>query len=160
MFLNEGIFGTFTISADKLYLYFLALLGVLIISYLLGSVNTAIVISKLVYHEDIRTKGSGNAGMTNMLRTYGGKAAVMTLVGDLMKTVIAVFICSIFFGFGYIGGVSIGGTTQGECYLAGLFAVLGHVFPIYYRFKGGKGVLVTSTMALILSPVPFLLLFL
>ena len=125
------------------------------VSYLLGSVNSAIIISKLLYKDDIRKHGSGNAGMTNMLRTYGKGAAALTLLGDMMKTALALLFTGFLLGFNYIGGMS---HLYGYCYLAGLFAVLGHVFPIYYGFKGGKGVLVTATMALILTPVPFLVL--
>ena len=153
--LNTGLLGT----TVELPIYFLCLFGVLLAAYLLGSINSAILISKLIYKEDVRTKGSGNAGMTNMLRTYGKNAALLTLAGDLLKTVIALIIAAIPFGFNYTAGIAIGG-PMGECYLAGLFAVLGHIFPLYYKFRGGKGVLVTSTMALVLTPIPFLLLFL
>ena len=154
MILNDGLLG----SSVQIGIYFGALFGVLLAAYLLGSINSAIVISRVLFHEDIRTRGSGNAGMTNMLRTYGKRAAVLTLVGDLSKTVIALLIAALFFGFNYRGGIAIGGNL-GECYVAGLFAVLGHIFPVYYKFKGGKGVLVTSTMALVLTPIPFLILF-
>ena len=92
-----------------------------------------------------------------MLRTYGKGAAGLTLLGDLMKTVIAIFITAIIFGFNYVGGVSTG---DGVCYIAGLFVVVGHIFPCFYKFKGGKGVLATASMALILSPIPFLILLL
>lgn len=132
-----------------------SLLLVLMAAYLLGSINSAILISRVIYKDDIRKHGSGNGGMTNMLRTFGGKAALLTLVGDLGKTALSIFIAGFIFGFGYVGGISI----QGFNYFAGLFAVLGHIFPLYYGFKGGKGVLVTSTMALILTPVPFVILF-
>ena len=127
---------------------------VLFTAYLLGSINSAILISKLVYHDDIRKHGSGNGGMTNMLRTFGGKAAALTLIGDVSKTAIAILIAAVFYGFGYVAGIAV----NEMCYVAGLFAVLGHIFPLYYGFKGGKGVLVTSTMAMILTPVPFLML--
>ena len=80
----------------------------------------------------------------------------MTLAGDLGKTAISIFLAGFVFGFRYQQGVSI----MPYCYIAGLLAVLGHVFPLYYGFKGGKGVLVTSTMALILTPTPFIILFL
>ena len=128
----------------------------IIISYLLGSINSAIIISKLLYKEDIRTHGSGNAGMTNMLRTYGLRAAALTLVGDMLKTALAILFTGLLLGFHYGKGVSLG---DGYCYMAGLFAVLGHVFPIYYGFKGGKGVLSTATAFLILAPIPFAILF-
>ena len=138
-------------------LIYLGFVIVLIIgSYLLGSINSAIILSKIIYHDDIRKHGSGNAGMTNMLRTYGKGAAGLTLLGDLLKTALAIALGGFLFGFGYVGGISM--ANDGYCYVAGLFAVLGHIFPIYYGFKGGKGVLATATMALILTPVPFLIL--
>lgn len=162
MNLNEGLLyylnSINAISADNFApLYFGLIVAVMAISYLLGSINSAIILSKLIYRDDIRKHGSGNAGMTNMLRTYGKGAAGLTLVGDLMKTVIAIFIAGTVFGFNYVGGVSTG---DGVCYIAGLFVVVGHIFPVFYKFKGGKGVLATASMALILSPIPFLILFL
>lgn len=137
--------------------FFAAVLTVIAVSYLLGSINSAIIVSKLVYHDDVRKHGSGNPGTTNMLRTFGKGAALMTLVGDMAKTALSILFAGFFFGFYYFYGVSM---HDGLCYVAGLFAVLGHVFPIYYRFKGGKGVLSTATMVLILSPLPFLVLIL
>lgn len=128
--------------------------------YLLGSINSAIVISKALYGDDIRKHGSGNAGLTNMLRTYGKKAAGLTLLGDILKTALAIIVGSILGGFGYIGGISLGAYS---CelplnYMAGFFAVIGHILPIYYGFKGGKGVLCTAAMALILTPIEFAIL--
>ncbi len=152
--LNEGLLQYIFDGKIPALALFGSLFLVLLASYLLGSINSAILFSKLVYKEDIRTKGSGNGGMTNMLRSFGGKAALMTLGGDLLKTAISIFLAGFVFGFGYVGGISV----NGYCYFAGLFAVIGHIFPVYYKFKGGKGVLVTSTMALILTPVPFLIL--
>ena len=136
----------------KLYAitYGLALFA-MIISYLLGSLSSAIIVSKALYKEDIRTHGSGNAGLTNMLRTYGKGAAALTLVGDMLKTVLAIGVTGLIFGFSYSRGISL----SGFLYLSGLWAVVGHVFPIFYGFKGGKGVLVTATMALILTPIVF-----
>lgn len=153
--LNTGLLTYLFPDGIRPVVLFGSLLLVLMASYLLGSINSAILISKVVYKDDIRKHGSGNGGMTNMLRTFGGKAALMTLVGDLGKTAIAILISGLVFGFGYVAGISI----QGFNYFAGLFAVLGHIFPLYYGFKGGKGVLVTSTMALILTPMPFVILF-
>lgn len=155
MNLNEGLLAYLMPDGIKGIILFGSMFAVLLISYLLGSINSAILFSRVVYKDDIRKHGSGNGGMTNMLRTFGGKAALLTLAGDLLKTAISIFLAGFVFGFWYLGGVC----TQDICYVAGLFAVLGHVFPIYYRFKGGKGVLVTSTMAMILTPIPFLLLF-
>ncbi len=166
-FLQHGllfeIFGG-AVAKEELLKYNLLYLGftllVIVAAYLLGSINTSIVISRLIYKDDIRKHGSGNAGLTNTLRTYGKGAAGLTLLGDILKTAIAILFAAIFFGFGYIGGMSFGGDGRGMCYIAGLFAVIGHIFPIYYKFKGGKGVLATATMGLILSPVPFLFLLL
>ena len=153
--LNDGLLAYFFPDGIHPLIYFGSLFVVLLASYLLGSINSAIIISKTVYKDDIRKHGSGNGGMTNMLRTFGGKAALLTLLGDLGKTAISIFLAGVVYGFGYVGGISV----SGVCYFAGLFAVLGHVFPLYYGFKGGKGVLATSTMALILTPIPFLILF-
>lgn len=161
-FLQDGLLmrlfaGT---GEDAYTLYLLAFagftLGMIAISYLLGSLNSAIVLSRILYRDDIRKHGSGNAGLTNMLRTYGKGAAGLTLLGDILKTALAVLVGGILFGFGYTAGISLG--SYGMCYIAGLFAVLGHIFPIYYKFKGGKGVLATATMALILTPIPMLIL--
>ena len=144
--------GVIPVESAPYYLVFtLAVIICAVISYLLGSINSAIFFSKLLYKEDVRTQGSGNAGLTNMLRTYGKVGAALTLLGDMAKTALAVLITGLVFGFSYENGISL----DGFCYLAGLCAVLGHVFPIFYGFKGGKGVLVTAVMALILCPPVF-----
>lgn len=163
--LNEGLwFYIVSNCALGKWEYILLTVGFALISiiagYLLGSINSAIIISKTLYHDDIRKHGSGNAGMTNMLRTYGLSAAALTLLGDMLKTAIAIVIGSLLGGFSYIGGISLG-TLYCELplnYLAGLFAVIGHILPIYYGFRGGKGVLCTATLALILTPIEFLIL--
>lgn len=113
------------------------------IGYLLGSLNSAIIISHLVLRRDIRAHGSRNAGTTNMLRTYGKKYAVMTLALDMLKGTAAT-------ALGYLL-LSLHGAA-----IAGFFCVLGHMFPIYYRFKGGKGVATTGMVALMLDPWTFL----
>ncbi len=151
MDLNIGLINSFCPEQYALAVYFVCLIALSVIAYFLGSINSAIIISKTLYREDIRTKGSGNAGMTNMLRNYGGKAALLTLFGDLMKTVLPVCLAGLVFGFRYSMGVSF----CGEMYFVGLFAVIGHIFPAYYNFKGGKGVLSTASMALVASPLPF-----
>ncbi len=124
-------------------------------AYLLGSINSAIIVSKIFYHDDIRTHGSGNAGLTNTLRTYGKGAAGLVLLGDMAKTALSIFIAGFLLGFNYKFGMSY---NDGWCYVAALFSVLGHIFPVYYGFKGGKGVLSTATAALILTPYAFLIL--
>ncbi len=126
----------------------LMLVGALItmtVSYLLGSLNFAIILSKKEYNQDIRTFGSKNAGMTNMMRTYGKKAAALTLLGDTLKAVVAALI-------GYV--------LLGMCgaYIAGLFCIIGHMFPVYYGFRGGKGVVTAATSMLMCDPLVFLIL--
>lgn len=161
MSLNNGLLhylltGTDIISENwHFYVLLCGFIALTVVaSYLLGSVNSAIIISRAFYKDDIRKHGSGNAGLTNMLRTYGKGAAGLTLLGDMLKTALAVFIAGLLLGFKYTGGISV----NGYCYLAGLCAVIGHIFPVYYGFKGGKGVLATATMALIITPLPFAIL--
>jgi glycerol-3-phosphate acyltransferase PlsY len=157
--LNDGLLysGILTFSEEwqVTLVYLISAIAVIAVSYLLGSVNSAIIISKTFYNDDIRNHGSGNAGLTNVNRTYGLKAAGLTLLGDMLKSLLSVLFAALLFGFHYIDGISI----SEFCYVAGLFAVLGHVFPIYYGFKGGKGVLSTATVALVLAPIPFVILF-
>lgn len=107
----------------------------ILIAYLLGSVNFSIVISKYVYKDDIRQYGSKNAGATNSLRVRGKKFAIMVLLGDIAKGVAAVL----------IGGQMLG--DMGKL-VAGVFVVLGHVYPVFFKFKGGKGVATTTAMVL------------
>lgn len=131
-------------STAKIVLMIVLMLGSAAIAYLLGSVNSAVIISKLLYHDDIRTHGSGNAGATNMLRTYGKVAAGLTLLGDMLKCAAAVVIGALL----WIDGA----------YIAGVFCVVGHVFPCWHGFRGGKGVAVTAMVAVLTCPVVFLIL--
>ncbi len=117
-----------------------------VLSYLIGSLNFAIIISKLKYHDDIRKYGSGNAGMTNMMRTYGAAAGIFTFLGDLLKGVVAVLLAEFLFG-------------EPCAYIAGLACILGHVFPCWYKFKGGKGVAVSAALILTLEPTVFIVVF-
>ena len=112
-------------------------------AYLLGSVDTGILISKFVYHDDVRNHGSGAAGMTNMLRTFGKKAAAMTAAVDVLKGVAAVCIGRWMF---HLLPADAGVSPYLGVYLAAIFAVLGHLYPLYFGFKGGKGVLVGAVM--------------
>ena len=151
MNINFGILDYIYSGTRPTVPYILCLIAVLAAAYLLGSINSSIIVSTVLHGEDIRTKGSGNAGLTNTLRTYGKGAAGLVLLGDMLKTVVSIFIAGLVFGFYYNGAISF----SSECYLAGLISIIGHVFPIYYKFKGGKGVLSTSTMALMLTPIHF-----
>ena len=134
---------------------FLIVLAVAAEAYLLGSVDTGILVSKYLYHDDVRTHGSGAAGMTNMLRTFGKKAAALTAVGDVLKGVAAV--CLGRWLFGHLPADAAVSPYLGV-YLAAILAVVGHSKPIYFGFKGGKGVLVAGGTILAIQPVliPFL----
>jgi len=148
--------------------FFLALLLCAVISYLLGSCNSAIIVVKLLKHEDVRSKGSKNAGLTNTFRCYGAVPALLTLIGDLAKGIVAVVLSRLIFNVLGTGlsdlmnvlGISWEPLTEGHNtifvgYIAGFFAILGHIFPIYYGFKGGKGVLVSCSILLVIDPLTF-----
>ena len=120
---------------------------VIVIGYLLGSISTGVVISKALSNTDIRTHGSGNAGTTNMLRVLGRKAALLTFIGDMLKGIIAVF----------IGKWLVGGELGGLLGVVG--AVLGHYYPLYFGFKGGKGIATSFGSLLFVFPVQALLAF-
>lgn len=113
-----------------------------IIGYLIGSISASIIVSKFLKHDDIRNHGSKNAGMTNVLRTYGKKYAVITLLGDFFKAVIAVVIGGLIAH--YVLKVPY---IYGD-YVAGIAALMGHIFPIYFGFRGGKGILTTAGVIL------------
>ena len=125
------------------------LLLCMVIPYLLGSFNFGLIISRRKYHDDIRIHGSGNAGTTNMLRTYGPKAAALTLVGDMLKAALAVIL-----GYLLVNNQAVAYNEAGRfigvfgdkpgAAVAGLFVVVGHMFPCFFRFRGGKGVATTG----------------
>ena len=105
-----------------------------IIAYLIGSINFSVIFSKKFAGFDVREKGSGNAGSTNMLRSVGKGAAVLTLLCDILKGVVAILIA---IGIGnLVKDADKGLLVQ----IAGVAVVLGHTFPIFFGFKGGKGV--------------------
>ena len=114
----------------------------IIVGYLFGSVSVSVIISKLVYKQDIRKVGSGNAGATNMARINGFKGGITVLVGDFLKAIISCLIAKL-----------IGGDAYAEvCMsLAGCACVLGHAFPVFFNFKGGKGVTVGAAIALMID---------
>ncbi len=135
--------------SDKTFdvLWIIALFSCALLAYLLGSINFAIIISGKSYKQDIRNYGSKNAGMTNMMRTYGKRAAALTLLGDALKAVVA----------GLLGYAILG---QLGAYIAGSACVVGHVFPVFFKFKGGKGVVTAAVTILMCNPFVFLVLFL
>lgn len=122
----------------------LALALTALAGYLLGSINWSIILTWLFKdREDIRKFGSGNAGMTNVLRTVGKKAAVLTFAGDFLKCVVALLLSQAFVALLAPESVEFYGVAR---YVAGVACVLGHIFPIYYGFRGGKGVVTSAAM--------------
>lgn len=130
-----------------------------VVSYLLGSLNFGIIISKSLNKDDVRSHGSGNAGSTNMLRNYGKKYAVMTIIGDMLKVAVAIIISFIIVrkmgnislaenGGAYILGIDARMFTKS---FSGLFCVLGHIFPCFFGFKGGKGVATAGGMVFMID---------
>lgn len=109
-----------------------------ILGYLLGSINTAILLVRVFFHKDIRSSGSGNAGATNAGRSYGLATGLLTLAGDMGKALIA---CA-------LGNVLAGSVGVA---LAGLFCLLGHCWPVFFKFHGGKGVAVCAGTLLYLD---------
>lgn len=105
-----------------------------VIAYLIGSINFSIIISKKMAGFDIREKGSGNAGTTNMLRAVGKKAAVITLICDILKGVVSILIAVL------AGKIVKNLDNALLVQLAGIFVIIGHTFPVFFKFKGGKGI--------------------
>lgn len=116
-----------------------------ILAYLLGSLSFAILLSRLAGGPDPRASGSGNPGATNMLRVAGRKLAVMTLIGDLLKGLLPILIAKL-----------LGLSLHQQAWI-GLAAVVGHLYPLYFRFRGGKGVATAAGMLLGLYPPAALL---
>ncbi len=119
---------------------------VLIMAYLIGSINFSIILSKKMAGFDVREKGSGNAGTTNMLRTVGKKAALITLLCDILKGIVPVLLAVLIGNIANNFGAEI--RVDYLAQIAGIATVIGHTFPIYFGFKGGKGV--ASSLGLIL----------
>ena len=128
-----------------------------IIAYAIGSINFSVIISRKMAGFDLREKGSGNAGTTNVLRTVGKKAALITLVCDILKGVVAIFVAFV------AGKIVKDIDTAMLAQIAGLLVVIGHAFPIFFEFKGGKGVACSAGIICSYAPLvalPTLLAFL
>lgn len=109
-----------------------------VISYLIGSVSISILLSKYAYGKDVRSSGSGNAGATNVTRTFGFFAGILTLLGDFGKAILSLWLSDL-----------LGGSTAMA--IGGFACLLGHCFPVYFRFKGGKGVSCGAAIALMID---------
>lgn len=119
--------------------------GTALLAYFLGGVNGAVLVSRLVYHDDIRSYGSGNGGLTNFLRVYGGPWVGVVVLCDVLKAVISVAFAAWLFG-----RMTPELVTFGK-YWAGLFCMLGHMFPCSFQFRGGKGVLSGGIIAIMVD---------
>ena len=115
-------------------------LGCIVIGYLLGNIQTAVIVSRAYYHDDVRNHGSGNAGSTNMVRVYGYGPGAITFAGDSLKAFL-----------GVLAGQLLCGQVGG--YIAGFFVVVGHCWPMFLGFRGGKGVASSYTIAILSFPL-------
>lgn len=120
-------------------------IGAAVFSYLLGSLNFSIIFSSRVLGKDVRESGSGNAGSTNMLRNYGWKVGVLTLAADFLRTFLAILCVMLIFGRFAPEWRQLSAAVSGFC------VELGHCFPVYYKFKGGKGVAVGGITTLMVD---------
>ena len=111
-----------------------AYIAIAIIAYAIGSINFSVIFSRKFAGFDVREKGSGNAGTTNMLRSVGKKAAIITLICDILKGVVSILIALL------IGVIAKEVDKALLVQIAGIAVILGHTFPIFFEFKGGKGV--------------------
>ncbi len=118
---------------------------VAILAYLLGSISFSVIISKRMAGFDVREKGSGNAGSTNVLRTVGKKAAIITLICDILKGVVAILIALL------AGRIIQGLDNALLVQIAGVFVILGHTFPVFFKFKGGKGIATSLGVLLMIN---------
>ena len=121
--------------------WFLVMVMVAAASYFLGCFNGAVIVSKYILRDDVRNHGSGNAGLTNFHRTFGGGLTFVVILCDVLKAVIAVLLGSWLFAWDPLLGK----------YFAALFCLLGHMFPCMFHFKGGKGILSGGTIALMID---------
>ncbi len=128
---------------------------VAVISYLLGSLNFGVILSRKLKKEDVRDRGSGNAGTTNMMRSYGKVYGFLTIAGDILKVMVAIWIA-----FKIVPVYELKkllDSLDTNCVIclksfAGLFAVIGHIFPCFFGFKGGKGVATSGGMVIFVNP--------
>ncbi|MCH5298441.1 MAG: glycerol-3-phosphate 1-O-acyltransferase PlsY [Ruminococcus sp.] len=122
-----------------------------VVAYLLGSVNTAVIFTNIATKgkKDIREMGSGNAGFTNVLRSVGKVPAILTIVCDLLKSVVAVLLGGYLFSLAAAGLNNPDAIIRIGKYACGFFAILGHSYPLYFRFRGGKGIVSAAGMMLV-----------
>lgn len=142
--------------------YAVSILIAAAVGFLLGGLSGAIVSVRLFKHEDIRKFGSGNAGLTNVLRCFGKGCGIVTLIIDLCKGAAAMALAQAIgkaLGWAPLAeGTGAAHDFRWLCYIAAVFVVLGHVYPIWHGFRGGKGVLVGVSVFLVINPLTFVIL--
>ena len=134
-----------------------AIIATAVAAYFCGCFNGAVIVSKYILRDDVRNHGSGNAGLTNFYRTFGGPLTFVVILTDVLKAVVAILLGSWFLGYfaganGYAASVQI--STMWALfgkYWAALFCLLGHMFPCMFKFKGGKGILSGGTIAIMMD---------
>ena len=126
--------------SDWMMYFFMVLLLPAVIAYFCGCFNGAVIVSKYILRDDVRSHGSGNAGLTNFYRTFGGPLTAVVILTDVLKAVVAVLVVSFL----------LGGTDFAK-YWAGLWCLLGHMFPCMFHFRGGKGILSGGTIAIMID---------
>lgn len=132
----------------------LVCIAVAILSYLLGSLNFGVILSKGIEKDDVREHGSGNAGTTNMLRNYGKKLAIFTILGDMIKVAIAIGLSFLIVKLTNVYDLISEANVDADMLIksfSGFFCVLGHIFPCFFKFKGGKGVATAGGMVFIVD---------
>ena len=124
----------------------LAALVIAVGAYFLGCFNGAVIVSKYILRDDVRTHGSGNAGLTNFYRTFGGPLTAVVILLDVVKAILAVWLGVQAFHFVSWPGLELYGK-----YWGGMFCLLGHMFPCMFGFRGGKGILSGGTIAIMID---------
>lgn len=143
----DFLYWAFTeVDGSALATLLLMMSAVAVAAYFLGCFNGAVIVSKYILRDDIRSHGSGNAGLTNFHRTFGGPLTFVVILTDVLKAVAAVLIGMAIFRV--VGTAAM--ETAGK-YWAGMFCLLGHMFPCMFHFQGGKGILSGGTIAFMLD---------
>lgn len=135
---------------------YMSYIAIALISYLLGSLNFGVILSNKLKKDDVRNHGSGNAGTTNMLRSYGKGYAILTIIGDMLKVVAAIAIAFKIYEYtpAFLNEMDSPINIDQNMLLksfAGFFCVLGHIFPVFFKFKGGKGVATSGGMVFVVD---------
>ena len=119
-----------------------------VIAYFCGCFNGAVIVSKYILRDDVRSHGSGNAGLTNFFRTFGGPLTLVVILTDVLKAIVAILVGTALFGNMIVGDAIVIALAK---YWAGLFCLLGHMFPCMFHFKGGKGILSGGAIAIMID---------